>query len=159
MFGSHHQPSAKGNSWGENSTTFYKKSIGQELDTYVYSNNNISISIYLYEQDGHIKSECRCRIYPYIHILTLPCFGVQNSTISSLYEASRLGNAMLSWLPYLTDSYFHDILFVFVILCFITNIKAANMKNTAGKSANINHHYCEDQLVLRSCTTCQVEKN
>ena len=32
-----------------------------------------------------------------------------------------------------TDSYFHDLVFVFV--SFITNIKAVNMKNPAGKSA------------------------
>ena len=36
-----------------------------------------------------------------------------------------------------TDSYFHDFEFVFfrVCICFMTNMKGANMKNTAGKSA------------------------
>ena len=38
-------------------------------------------------------------------------------------------------MPNSTESYFHDFVFVFVC-CFITNIKAANMKKTAGKSAN-----------------------
>ena len=36
-----------------------------------------------------------------------------------------------------TDSYFHILVFVFVscLLCFMTNIKLTNMKNTSGKSA------------------------
>ena len=36
-----------------------------------------------------------------------------------------------------TDSYFHILVFVFVscLLCFMTNIKVTNMKNTSGKSA------------------------
>ena len=39
------------------------------------------------------------------------------------------------WLSNSTNSYFHYLAFVFVSLCFMTNIKFTNMKTTAGKSA------------------------
>ena len=58
----------------------------------------------------------------------------------------------VSWLPYSTDSYFHDLVFVFV--SYIPNIKAANMKSTAGKSANVRW----GQHLMKSPVTAQTGK-